>query len=117
LGVVGLQGEVKMLWVIRGTDARANEDISIVVEADTQAEAEYMGRRRGIPVVIVNPANDTDIRIARSEKRLFLTCAETRYKAFGRKIGKFQLAAIMVCGVLTMLLILRVGHVVSPLGF
>jgi hypothetical protein len=99
-----------MFWAVRGTyeDGR---DTTIVVEAETPAEAEYMGLRRAIPVIIVEPAKLEDIDLAREAKRLFITTCEKARKCFGRPIGRLQLACLIVCGIATIAINLHIAHV------
>ena len=99
-----------MLWVVRGTYEHTGEDVSIVIDVKTRAEAEYIARRRGIPVVIVEPATEHDVRIARKAKRLYTWHPRQGYSCFGRPVGSLQLACLMVCGVLTALTILHSAH-------
>ena len=102
-----------MLWVVRGT-SKSNEDISVVIEAATEAEAQYMAARRGIPVIVVEPATSSDIGQARAEGRLWTYTAEATYKCMGRPVGKLSLACLMVCGVLTVLAFLKANGVQIP---
>jgi hypothetical protein len=102
-----------MLWVVRGT-SKANEDISVVIEAATEAEAQYMAARRGIPVIVVEPATSADIGQARNEGRLWTYSAEPHYRCLGRPVSKLSLACLMVCGVLTGLACLRANGVHIP---
>jgi|DewCreStandDraft_4_1066084.scaffolds.fasta_scaffold93762_2 hypothetical protein len=98
-----------MLWVVRGTDRHTNEDISIVLEADSAAQAEYMGERRGIPVVVVSQATPEDIRIARAEGRCFQFTPEPReYRCLGRPVRRFEMACLMICGLMTAVLVFGV---------
>ena len=102
-----------MLWVVRGT-SKGNEDISVVIEAATEAEAQYMAARRGIPVIVVEPATSSDIGQARNEGRLWTYTAEASYKCMGKPVSRLSLACLMVCGVLTGLLCLRANGVQLP---
>src|SRR5437868_8977635 len=65
------QGSVRMFWVIRWTDAQTDRDRAIVVEADSRAEAEYMGLKRGIPIVLLAHATRSDIAAARRARLLW----------------------------------------------
>jgi hypothetical protein len=103
-----------MFWVIRGTDEVRNEDMAIVVEAETQAEAECMAIRRGFPLVISMPADDRDIRTARAQKRLFRYSPEALYMAFGRPVGTLPLSCLLLAGVGVIGLLLKQGHVPLP---
>ena len=98
-----------MFWAVRGTyeDGR---DTTIVVEADTQTEAEYMGLRRAIPVIIVEPASRDDISLAREAKRIFCTTVEKTWKCFGKPIKPLQLASLILCGIATIAINLHVAH-------
>ena len=95
-----------MLWTVRGTLAGTNEDICIVVEAENRARAEYMGERRGIPVVCASPATDDEVREARAHRLLWKYTPDARYQCFGRPVGTAQLALIMLTGIATAALIL-----------
>ena len=99
-----------MFWAVRGTyeDGR---DTTIVVEAETPTEAEYMGLRRAIPVIIVEPANQEDIAVARTAKQLFIASCQRTWKCFGRPIGRIQLACLILCGIATVAINLHVAHV------
>ncbi len=99
-----------MLWTVRGTLPKTQEDVAIVVEAESREEAEYMGWRRGIPVVIVQEATDAEVATARRARLLWRYTPESRYTAFGRPVRAFQLVGLMACGILTIILILgRIG--------
>lgn len=102
-----------MLWTVRGTYQDTEEDVSIVIEAETSAEAQYMAQRKSFPVVIVEPASDEDVRIARKAKRLYMWQPKPRHTCFGRPVGGFQLACLMLCGVFTALTILNSSHVLG----
>lgn len=96
-----------MLWTVRGTLAGSNEDVFIVVEAENKARAEYMGERRGIPVVCVNAATEEEVREARSHHLLWKYTPDALYQCFGRPVGRAQLIALMLCGVATAALLLK----------
>jgi len=102
-----------MLWVVRGTYGHTGEDVSIVVEAETRAEAEYMAIRRSIPVVIVGPATAEDVTAARETHQLYISRPEQWYTCFGQPVGGFQLACLMLCGVFTALTVLHSSHVLG----
>lgn len=105
-----------MLWAVRGTLRETNQDVTLVVEAQTRDAAEYMGLRRNIPVIIVEQATEFDIAEARRNHRLFRYTPEESYKAFGRPVRKLELAGLVACGVLTILLLLRTAHLPVLLG-
>ncbi|HEX2971079.1 MAG TPA: hypothetical protein VHP11_02030 [Tepidisphaeraceae bacterium] len=102
-----------MLWVVRGTYEQSNEDVSIVVDVESSAEAQYIARRRGIPVVVVGPATDEDVAVARKAKRLFVWRRQQAYTCWGRPVGKFQLACLMLCGIFTAMAVLNSAHVLG----
>lgn len=89
-----------MLWVVRGTDVD-DQDISVVIEAASRAEAEYIALRRGVPVVVIEEANAGDIDDARSRQRLWQYTIKPRHTCLGRPVGRFQLACLAICGILT----------------
>lgn len=98
-----------MMWVIRWTDERTAQDRSMVVEADTKAAAEYMAAKRGIPVVIVEEASRQDIKDAQLNHMLFRGTYQdpSKMTAFGKPIGRLQLVSLMLCGLMTIGLIVR----------
>jgi hypothetical protein len=102
--------ELSMLYVVRGTLGHTGEDVSIVVEAQSGAEAEYIGARRGIPVVIVSPASDEDVATAKLENRFFVYSRAPQWQAFGTPVGAYQLASLMLSGVATIVVLLKVAH-------
>jgi hypothetical protein len=104
-----------MFWVIRWTDAQSNDDKAIVLEAETRASAECMALRRGIPTVFIGEASEGDIQLARLNKLLWKYTPAPRYSCFGQSIGTRHVACIMLCGVWTIFVLLRVGQM--PLWF
>ncbi len=105
-----------MLWTIRGTLRNTNQDITLVVEAENRDAAEYLGLRRNITVVIVDEATESDVAEARRNRRLIQYTPDQSFRAFGRPIRKFELAGLLLCGVLTILLLLRTAHMPILLG-
>lgn len=104
-----------MLWTVRGTLQRTHQDMNIVVEAGSRDEAEYMGWRRGLYVVIVEEASPDDIAAARDSRLLWRYTPETKYTAFGWPIRKLQLAGLMLVGVMTIVLLLEragISHII-----
>ena|SRR5687768_15740120 len=89
-----------MLWVVRGTDVD-DQDISVVIEAASRAEAEYIALRRGVPVVIIEEATTQDVQEARVSQKLWQYTIAPRHTCLGRPVGKFQLACLAICGILT----------------
>lgn len=96
-----------MFWVIRWTDPVNNEDKSIVVEAESQAEAEYMGLKRGIPIVFLGEANRSDLEEAKRNKLLWKYSRASPYTCFGRALSTREIVCVMAAGVATVLLHLR----------
>lgn len=101
------------LWVVRGT--LRGQDVSIVLEASSRQEAEYLGWKRGIPVVIVAEATPHDIRAAREKGTLFRFTPYRGTRAFGRPVTNVQKAIFMLCGIAIALLNLRLVEI--PLHF
>ena len=100
-----------MLWAVRGTERQTNKDITLVVEAESRAEAECMAIRRGIPVVIIEEATGGDIAFARESRLLFCHTRSSRHSCLGQPVNKLQLALLMLCGIATAVLILRSTNV------
>jgi hypothetical protein len=90
-----------MYWVIRWTDAQTEADKAIVVEARSRAEAEYMGLKRGIPIVSLSEASGRDVAAARKAKLLWKYTPAARYTCFGRPLDRMQVAALLLAGVAT----------------
>ena len=101
------------LWVVRGT--LRGQDVSIVLEASSQQEAEYLGWKRGIPVVIVAEASDYDIRAAKEAGTLFRFTPYRGARAFGRPVTNTQKAIFMLCGIAIAILNLRLAQIPLPL--
>jgi hypothetical protein len=104
-----MQCDENRLWVIRGMVGK--KDASIVVESPTQAEAEAIGWRRGIEVVVTGDATPEDVRIARECGLLYRYTAPPRLTMFGRAVGRREAACFMLIGIATILLDLRAWHV------
>jgi hypothetical protein len=100
-----------MFWVIRWTDAQSNEDRAIVLEAESKTSAELMALRRGIPTVFIGEASDSDVEMAREHKLLWKYTPNPRYSVLGRAVGMRAVACLMLCGVWTIFVLLRVGHI------
>ena len=96
-----------MFWVIRWTDRHTNEDKAIVVEAESQAEAEYMGLKRGIPIVFLGEASDWDVAAARKAKLLWKYTRVSPYSCFGRQVTKREIVFLMIAGLATAFLNLK----------
>src|SRR5215213_7812494 len=104
-----------MFWVIRWTDRHDGQDRAIVVEAESQAEAEYMGLKRGIPIVFLGEASDYDIDVAKKAKLLWKYTRVSPYSCFGRTVSKREIAFLMLAGLATAFLNLK--PVILPLTF
>jgi hypothetical protein len=103
-----------MLWAIRGTDHNTDKDITLVVEAISRAEAECMAIRRNFPVVIIEPATDSDIVTAKQSKMLYsVNKADMPYTAFGKPVGALKLAFLMLCGVATAVFVLKQSNIIE----
>ena len=96
-----------MFWVIRWTDQHSGEDKSIVVEAESQAEAEYMGLKRGIPIVFLGEASRSDLDDAKKNKMLWKYSRVSPYSCFGQSLSTTQVVFFMTAGITTALLNLR----------
>ena len=96
-----------MFWVIRWTDKHTNEDKAIVVEAESQAEAEYMGLKRGIPIVFLGEASDWDVAAAKKAKLLWKYTRVSPYSCFGRTVSKREIVFLMIAGLATAFLNLK----------
>ena len=104
-----------MFWVIRWTDKHTNEDKAIVVEAESQAEAEYMGLKRGIPIVFLGEASDWDVAAAKKAKLLWKYTRVSPYSCFGRQVSKREIVFLMAFGLATMFIHLKT--VILPVTF
>ena len=96
-----------MFWVIRWTDQHSGEDKSIVVEAESQAEAEYMGLKRGIPIVFLGEASSADVADAKKARLLWKYSRVSPYSCFGRSLTTREVVFVMGAGLGTVLLNLR----------
>ena len=104
----GILKEAAVHWVVRWTDTDADRDMAVVVEAPTRDAAQALAAARGLPLIFIARASQSDLSDAR-RANLLLTCATTaaRYTALGRPLGHAQLAALMCLGVATAILHLR----------
>jgi hypothetical protein len=96
-----------VFWVIRWTDQHSGQDKSIVVEAESQAEAEYMGLKRGIPIVFLGEASNADIVDAKRAKMLWKYSRVSPYSCFGRAMTTREVVFVMSCGIATAILNLK----------
>jgi hypothetical protein len=104
-----------VFWVIRWTDKHTNEDKAIVVEAESQAEAEYMGLKRGIPIVFLGEASDYDVAAAKKAKLLWKYTRVSPYSCFGRQVSMREIVFLMLAGLATLFLHLKT--VILPMQF
>jgi hypothetical protein len=104
-----------MFWVIRWTDKHTSEDKAIVVEAESQAEAEYMGLKRGIPIVFLGEASDRDVAWAKKAKLLWKYSRVSPYTCMGRPVSKREIVFLMAAGIATAFFHLRT--VILPTTF
>ena len=104
-----------MFWVIRWTDKHTNEDKAIVVEAGSQAEAEYMGLKRGIPIVFLGEASDSDVAWAKKAKLLWKYSRVSPYSCFGRTVSMREVVFLMLAGLATAFLHLKM--IILPTWF
>lgn len=97
------------LWVVRGV--AGGEDVELVVEARDAIAAECFATKRAVEVVLVAAATDPDIEAARLAGRLWRYTPVTGLRCFGRAVGHLQAAALVICGLVTIILNLRAHHV------
>ena len=100
-----------MFWVIRGTDGRTDSDFAMVVEADSRASAEAWALKRNVPYVMIDEAEAGDVAGASRDKRLWKHTPDTRHRCFGQPVNAGQLACLILCGIWTIGLLLRVSQV------
>jgi hypothetical protein len=94
-----------VFWAVRGT---VNEqDVTMVIEAETPAEAEYAGWKRGLPVIIVERARPAEIEAAKQAKLFWRYTPETRLRCLGRQVTRAEAVCLMLCGVWVALIHLR----------
>jgi hypothetical protein len=96
-----------MFWTIRWTDSQKQEDRWVVLEAETRGAAEAWGWKRGVPVVSLTEATPLERASARRAGLLRKYTPDPRYVCCGHVVGRWQLTALMLCGVATAWLHLR----------
>ena len=101
------------LWTVRGVNR--GHDICLVIEAPDEVSADCFATKRGVEVVVVTQAASDEISTARAAGRLWRYTPEPKLKCFGKPVGHFQAAMLVVCGLATVLINLRAFHV--PLRF
>jgi len=96
-------------WTVRGVSR--GEDVCLVVEATSKTAAECFATKRGVDVVFVTEASRADVTWARNAGRFWRYTPEPRLKVLGRPVGHRQAAALVLCGLATVLLDLRAHRV------
>lgn len=98
--------EAAVHWVVRWTDTDADRDMAVVVEAPTRDAAQALAAARGLPLIFIARASQSDLSDARRAKLLptSASAAVAPHTALGRPLGHAQLAALMFLGVATAML-------------
>lgn len=96
-------------WTVRGVSREA--DVCMVVEAATEVHADCFATKRGVDVVVVTQATAAETAEAKRLGLLWRYTPEPRLKCFGRPVGHLQAAALVVCGLATVILDLRAHNV------
>jgi len=96
-----------MLWTVRGTLQRTQQDVTIVVEAESRDEAEYMGWRRGLYVAFVEEASPVEVSTARASRLLWRYTPESPFRAFGKQVPLAQVVGLLLCGIVTIVVLLQ----------
>ena len=89
-------------WTVRGVSR--GDDVCMVVEAKTEVGAECFATKRGVDVIVVNPAGAGEIADAKLRGRFWRYTPEPRLKCFGRPVGHLQAATLVICGLATVVL-------------
>jgi hypothetical protein len=97
------------LWTVRGVSG--GEDVCLVVEAASETAAECFATKRGIEVVVVSEAKSFEVTAAKTAGRFWRYTPEPRLKCFGRPVGLPQAAALVLCGLATLVLNLHAARV------
>ena len=100
-----------MFYTIRWTDPQARDDKWVVVEAETRPAAEAWALKRGVPFVVLTEAKAQEIWAARDAGLLRNHTPRVRHKCWGEPVGRWQMAFLMLAGVTTAILNLRVPDV------
>jgi hypothetical protein len=102
-----------MLFIVRGKNSRS-QDGALRVHAESVKEAEEIGWKRGLFVTEVIPVNSASPECGKLDKVAELLHRAWRYtpanafKAFGRSISNGQAAALLILGLTTWMLDMRV---------
>ena len=107
------QQQADPLWTVRGVSA--GEDVCLVVEAASAVAAECFATKRGVDVVVVTEARNSEIHAAKIAGRFWRYTPEPRLRCFGRPVGLPQAACLVLCGLATLMLNLHAARV--PLRF
>ena len=100
-----------MLYIVRGKNS--NHDRSLRIHAESAAEAEAIGWKRGLFVTEVTPVEKSTTesgkldRIAELVSRTWKSATIPPLKVFGRAISNGQAAALVLCGIATWAVDLR----------
>jgi len=102
-----------MLFIVRGKNSRS-QDGALRVHAESVKEAEEIGWKRGLFVTEVIPVSHASPECGKLDKVAELLHKAWRYtptnafKAFGRRVSNGQAAALMLLGMTTWMLDMRV---------
>ena len=97
------------LWAVRGV--HREEDVTLVIEASKQIHAECFATKRGIEVIFVGEASLAEVEAARASGRLWRYTPVPALTCLGRPIGFLQTAFLVVCGLATVAINLKVHQV------
>jgi len=97
------------MWAVRGVNSE--EDVTLVIEAGKQIQAECFATKRGIEVVFVGEASSVEIEKAKTEGRLWRYTPAPTLVCLGRPVGIMQAGLLVICGLATMVLNLKANHV------
>jgi hypothetical protein len=96
-------------WVVRGT--LRGDDVSLVVEAPTRAEAEYFALKKGVDVVIIDIATKHDVKQAKAARMLWSYTPPRRMTCFGVPVSARQAECLVLLGWAVVVLNLRLAEV------
>ena len=97
------------LWTVRGVNRE--EDVTLVIEAEKQIQAECFATKRGIEVVFVGEASPAEIDTAREAGRLWRYTPAPSLTCLGRPVGILQAGLLVICGLVTLVLDLRANQI------
>jgi hypothetical protein len=96
-------------WVVRGT--LRGQDVTLVIEALTRAEAEYSALKKGVDVVFTDTANPSDVREAEQAKMLWRCSPPRRMTCFGCPVTPRQAECLVLLGWAVVVLNLRIAEI------